>query len=129
MTAENQHDLRRILRRKQGGLYMAKITKKINKSAKKFNKKVNRFEKKNPGATLGIKIGAVVASGVATKIVVKQEVKKQLEAAKAGQNPTPAPEKKKGLAALPIVGKFFDKKTAKKEETTPATPTEAEVAA
>ena len=128
MTAEYQHDLRRILRRKQGGLYMAKITKKINKSAKKFNKKIDKWEKKNPGATLGIKIGAVVASGVATKIVVKQEVKKQLEAAKSEQNPAPAPEKK-GLATLPIVGKFFDKKTTKKEETTPATPTEAEVAA
>lgn len=105
---------------------MAKFTKKINKSAKKINKKVNRFEKKNPGATLGIKIGAVVASGIATKIVVKQEVKKQLDAAKADKNPAPAPEKKKGLAALPIVGKLFDKKEEKKAEATPA---EAEVAA
>lgn len=104
---------------------MAKFTKKINKSAKKINKKVNRFEKKNPGATLGIKIGAVVASGVATKIVVKREVKKQLEAAKADKNPAPAPEKK-GLAALPIIGKLFDKKEEKKAEATPA---KAEVAA
>ena len=125
MTAEYQHDLRRFLRRKQGGLYMAKITKKLNRNAKKFNKKVTKWEKKNPGATLGIKIGAVVASGVATKIVVKQEVKKQLEAAKTGQNPAPALEKKKGLAALPIVGKFFDKK----EETAPTTPTETEAVA
>lgn len=95
---------------------MAKITKKLNKSAKKFNKKVNRFEKKNPGATLGIKIGAVVASGVATKIVVKQEVKKQLEAAKAGQNPTPAPEKKSFLSKIPFIGKKKKDDTPKPEK-------------
>jgi hypothetical protein len=102
-----------------------KTTKKLNKTAKKINK----WERKNPGTVLTAKIGTAVVGGIATKIIVKNEVKKQLEAAKAGQNPTPAPEKKKGLSALPIVGKFFDKKTTKKEETTPATPTEAEVAA
>lgn len=103
MTAQCEHDLRRILRRKQGGLYMAKITKKLNRNAKKFNKKVTKWEKKNPGATFGIKIGAVVASGIATKIVVKQEVKKQLEAAKAENNP--APEKKSFFSKIPFIGK------------------------
>lgn len=98
-----------------------KTTKKLNKTARKINK----WERKNPGTALTVKIGTAVAGGIATKIIVKNEVKKQLEAAKAEQNPAPAPEKKKGLAALPIVGKFFDKK----EETASATPTETEAVA
>ena len=106
------------------------MSKKVIKNGNKFvnNKKkaYKKWQKKNALADAIIKVTFAGGSFIAVSKKAKHDARKAVaEAMGNEQNPAPAPEKKKAITKIPVIGKFFDKKDA----TPVAAPTAAPEAA